>query len=376
MDNQTRQVVKTHLALYPGMEAQDCIKLLYQGEMGAGHLLCGCEHECGNAPAPTGGEAIFTARLAQEMALPSLLQGGPTPPQPVGGGLCRVHLSSVGLGLTAQTLAKLCVLSAADVQGSEEQLRQKLLSLQELIAQGALPLPPREAGAVADYLAQTPLKQPRHSQRYRALYQPHYRLLLANMALFLPVFAAVDAALAESTHVLVGVDGMCASGKSSLAALLQRVYGCGVVHADDFFLRPAQRGAARLAEDGGNIDYERLGPVAAQAAEDTAFTYRRYNCATGQLEDECAVPAGRLTVLEGAYALHPKVGARCSVRVFLSVDAQVQAQRVLARSGAALAGRFAAEWVPMENRYFRAFHVREGCDIVLDTTPLGENNFA
>lgn len=27
--------------------------------------------------------------------------------------------------------------------------------------------------------------------------------------------------------------------------------------------------------------------------------------------------------------------------------------------------RFEAEWIPMENAYFRAFSVEEGCDVIL-----------
>ena len=59
-------------------------------------------------------------------------------------------------------------------------------------------------------------------------------------------------------RLLIAVDGRCASGKTTLAATLEEETGCNVVHMDDFFLRPEQRTPQRLAEPGGNVDYERF----------------------------------------------------------------------------------------------------------------------
>ena len=51
---------------------------------------------------------------------------------------------------------------------------------------------------------------------------------------------------------------MAGSGKSVLGQLLSEVYSCNLFHMDDFFLRPEQRTAERLAEAGGNVDRERF----------------------------------------------------------------------------------------------------------------------
>ena len=237
-------------------------------------------------------------------------------------------------------------------------------------AEGRLPYPPGAMEAAIDGWMAEDCPPIHHSGRYRALYAPHYRLMAPDMALYLPVFAAIDTALTQKPHVLCGVDGMSGAGKSQLAELLARVYGCGLVHCDDFFLRPGQRTAIRLAQPGGNIDYERLAPVAAQAGEDRAFRYQAYDCQSGEMGAWRRVPEGRLAVLEGVYALHPKVAAPCDVRVFLGLTAQAQARRVRARGGEALARRFEEEWIPMENRYFAEFCIREGADVALDTTEL------
>ncbi|MDL2293044.1 hypothetical protein LJC60_00270 [Ruminococcaceae bacterium OttesenSCG-928-D13] len=352
-----RRLVRSHLTKYPGMEVDDCLKLLYQGELGGGHLI--------------EDEAAFAARLSEELATPGLFTAAPPVPEPVGEGLCRVHLSALESGPGVPVLARLCALSAARAkgQGSPERLAEKLRAFAAM-DDGSLPWPQDTARRrVEAYLAEG-CPALHHSERYRRLYAPHYRLMDAGQALFLSVFAAVDRAMARRPHVLVGIDGMCASGKSTLADLLARVYGCGVVRADDFFLQPHQRSPERLAAPGGNIDYERLAPVARQAAEDRPFRYQTYDCGEGRLGDWRDIPAGPLTLLEGAYCLHPQVAAPCDLRVFLWQDADCQMARLRRRSPD-LAERFRQEWIPMENRYFAAFGIREGCDLVLDTTGLG-----
>ncbi|MBQ7816856.1 MAG: uridine kinase, partial [Oscillospiraceae bacterium] len=59
--------------------------------------------------------------------------------------------------------------------------------------------------------------------------------------------------------IWVAIDGPCASGKSSLGNFLNDNFICNVFHMDDFFLPPEMKTAERLAEVGGNVDYERFG---------------------------------------------------------------------------------------------------------------------
>lgn len=55
------------------------------------------------------------------------------------------------------------------------------------------------------------------------------------------VIERIERVFTEREHVFVAIDGPCASGKTTLAALLQRRFDGNVLHMDDFFLRPEQR---------------------------------------------------------------------------------------------------------------------------------------
>ena len=120
------------------------------------------------------------------------------------------------------------------------------------------------------------------------------------------LLTVIRALLDRQARVIAAIDGRCGAGKSTLAAQLQAQLSCRVFHMDDFFLRPEQRTAARLAQPGENVDHERfLSEVLQPALRGEAVVYRPFRCARQALDEPVTVPAARLTIVEGAYACHP-----------------------------------------------------------------------
>lgn len=162
----------------------------------------------------------------------------------------------------------------------------------------------------------------------------------------------IDTLLEEKDFVIVAIDGKCTSGKTTLAAQLSEIYDCNVFRMDDFFLRPEQRSAARFAEAGGNVDYERFKEEVLITLEaGHSFSYRPFDCSTFTLSDPIHVAAKKLNIIEGTYSHYPYFGDPFDLKIFLTVDPETQRQRVLQRP-AFLHKRFFEEWIPMENRYF------------------------
>ena len=148
------------------------------------------------------------------------------------------------------------------------------------------------------------------------------------------------------------------------AAKLAEKLDCNVIHMDEFFLRPHQRTPQRLAEPGGNVDYERfLEEVLQPLASGAPFSYRPYDCATGELAEPVRILPKPVTVVEGSYSHHPHFGNRYDLKVFLTVSDGVRRQRIEERP-AFLRQRFLEEWIPMEQAYFTAFSVAENCHIL------------
>ena len=167
------------------------------------------------------------------------------------------------------------------------------------------------------------------------------------------VLQAVQALPQGRQPLIVALDGRCASGKTTLAALLQQQTGCSVVHMDHFFLRPEQRTRERLEQPGGNVDYERflaelLEPL--RAGKDCS--YRPYDCKQQKLAEPVAVRQRKLIVVEGSYSCHPTLWERYDLHVFLTVNPQEQLRRIERRNGPQGLEMFRQRWIPLEERYF------------------------
>ena len=107
-------------------------------------------------------------------------------------------------------------------------------------------------------------------------------------------------------RLLIAVDGRCASGKTTLAATLEEETGCNVVHMDDFFLRPEQRTPQRLAEPGGNVDYERFRQeVILPLSRGDQVRYQIFDCQQMVLSVFREIDPSKTTVIEGSYSCHP-----------------------------------------------------------------------
>lgn len=198
-----------------------------------------------------------------------------------------------------------------------------------------------------------------HQQRYPGLAATDLQLIINQ----------IDSLMASQSTVRVAIDGYCGSGKSVLASLLQRVYHANLIKMDHFFLPRELRTPERLAEPGGNVDYDRfLREVVPGLLAGSAIQYQVFNCQTMMLEEMITLPHNALTIIEGSYSMHPRLGNPYDLRLFLRIDPEEQIRRILQRVGPVMLERFVQEWIPMENHYFAAMHIAEKCDLVLQST--------
>ena len=347
----TLAYIQNQCRRYPELEPRDLLKALHQSVFGCGHFVTD--------------EAVGLARLRAELAeAPS----GGLDVEPLDGGFCRVHLSAVErTGLAPETLFRIFALSAQAPAGTPAELEEKLSVLLELAEDGQLPF---AAGQMADAIGRwrrAGYPACHHSETFRAVYTPAYRVVRREFAWMLPLLAAIDRQLAAKPRVLLAIDGGSASGKTTLASWLEKIYGCPVFHMDDFFLRPQQRTAERLAEPGGNVDRERFyEEVLLPLTQGRTVRYRRYNCQTQTVGGPVDIRPGALNVVEGAYSMHPLLADSYDLSAFLRISPEVQHARVLARNGPEIGERFFTRWIPLEQRYFDALDPAGRCDILLE----------
>lgn len=172
----------------------------------------------------------------------------------------------------------------------------------------------------------------------------------------------------EKSHILIAIDGRCAAGKTSLAARLQDIYNCNVIHMDHFFLRGEQRTEARMNIPGENVDHERfLEEVLIPLREKKDFAYRPYNCKLQSFTEEIQMDVMPINIIEGSYCCHPSLWEYYDKRVFLKVNPEEQLRRIVERDGMEKSKLFQSKWIPLEEKYFAEYDIEKRCDLCFET---------
>lgn len=331
------------IARYPVSEPQDLMKLLYQREFGCGHMVSD--------------EARCLKMLEAEYQTAAR---GETLLEDIGGGYSRLYLGSArDAGYAPGLLSRVFFLSAQKKSGDGARFLALADALKNHFDPGAVDALKQEAAASGF----APFS---HSETYRAAYRPAYRVILTAYGALLPALRLIDERKKEKRPLLVGLDGRCGAGKTTAAGLLSDFFGAPVLHMDDFFLPPALRTKARLAEPGGNIHCERfLAEVAEPLERGDPAVYGVFDCSVGRVTRQNTLPITDVIVIEGSYALHPRLQSLYDVRLFADAKKETQKARILARNGAEGYLPFRDKWIPMEEAYFDFFRIRDVCDEIL-----------
>lgn len=325
-----QEMLRAHRARYPMMEPQDAVVLIHQRAFGSGPMTEGREAALENLLEELKG-------VARDANVPLF--------EPLGAGMARMNLASPDFP-RPETAAGMFVASAKIPD--REAFRRELDALIQVW--------PECAGYVTTYRAKG-CPKPFHSAAYRAAHRPAYRVVSAKYQRFFEVFQKIDE-LREKPRLLVAIDGRCGSGKSSLSQLISSAYGSVVLHMDDFFQTEEQK--ARERAPIANIDGARLLAALHPLSRGEPFEFRSYDCLTGEFLPPRFIRPGRIAVVEGSYCLHPSIRLDYDVKIFLTIDYETQLARIKVRNPD-LYDRFVAEWIPNEEKYFKAFGIQEEC---------------
>jgi uridine kinase len=181
---------------------------------------------------------------------------------------------------------------------------------------------------------------------------------------FVPIKEAIEQLIkdTEKTELLIAIDGKAASGKTTLSYYLKELYDCNLFHMDDFFLQGSQRTEERLAEVGGNVDYERfMEEVIKPVLEKKEVIYRPFDCSAMELNPGFLIPYKPINIMEGSYSMHPYFHNPYDLGIFMDISDEDQLENIRKRNGEKMLVRFRDEWIPKENAYFHKFDIRNGC---------------
>ncbi len=183
----------------------------------------------------------------------------------------------------------------------------------------------------------------------------------------------ISIAYSMGKSVIIAIDGPCGSGKTTVSDVIASSgTECNIFHTDDFFLPPEKRTSQRLSETGGNFDRERfLEDLLIPLREGKVFDYRPFDCCTMSLKEPVKVLPRRINIIEGVYSMHPELESFYDISVYADTDECIRRERLIKREGVQKAQIYFERWIPIENRYFEEFRIKDRCGYIID---LSERN--
>lgn len=170
---------------------------------------------------------------------------------------------------------------------------------------------------------------------------------------------------------VIGIDGRCSSGKTTISRILAEKLGAAVIPMDAFFIPAAMRGFVDYSVPGANSDRRRfLCEVVPQIqalrlGSLREIRYTPFDCHTQSMLAPVVRPVSRLVVVEGSYSLHPELREIYDLKVFCDISKEEQLRRLSNREGASGIEMFISRWIPLEELYFSATAAESSADIVL-----------
>ena len=328
----------------PAMRREDAVKFVFQGMLGVGHLLAARREVTEYIGRETAGLTADPAEPLFEALSPAW---------------CRLNLRrAMAEGLQPDMIAGMMLEDGCGTAFTRQDVYE---TCRETALAGILPADETEPESILDehWL-------PGHSAAYREAYRPAYRVVSAAWMPLAEALLRIAQGLAGKERLLVTLDGPCATGKTTLARKLARVFRGEVMHTDDFVIPHSRKTPEQLAVPGGNCDAERLaGEVTGPFSRGEPVRYRRYDFMNDRLLPEEELPPARLLILEGSYCNLPVIRAHADVRLFLEADWAVRQARLTQRESPASLQRFYDRWIPLENAYFAAYPIESTSDFVL-----------
>ena len=338
-EEQIRRNLKEHREKHPDARAEDVVKFVFQGFLGAGHLLGDPEETEKRISLEMRGEEPSGREPLTEAVSPSW---------------CRLNLRRAKAeNLTPRMISGMMYAIQPADRFTETDVERFCRAAAEKERE------PEIIGALIPLMKGNRL--PSHSRTYREKYRPAYRVVSDEWRDILPALCAAAAKQRQPGNTLITIDGPCASGKTTLAGRIAGVLGCGVLHTDEFVVPHAMKTPERLAVPGGNCDWERLvRDVLRPWKQGTAVLYQRYDCRGDRFLPPEELKPGNLLILEGSYSGLPAIRALSDVRIFMNVPEKVRMERLKKRESSDSLKRFLDMWIPLENAYFATYGLPDG----------------
>jgi uridine kinase len=345
--NNIKEIIKKFSNSYPKSKVEDYIKILYQDCFGPGHMFTN--------------SSLFQNMLFSELEVCENIRTI----EPLIDNYFRYYISKTDY-ISIDTLTKMFEYSCNIKNQSEELMDKYLKILEELIIENEIDLDNESLKFINNY-KKNGYRAISHSDQYRSLYQPHYRVIHNSLQPLISLIEQIELYLQKQEKVIIAIDGKCGSGKTTVATILERIYSSNLFHMDDFFLTDDLRTEERLSLPGGNVDYERFkNEILLNLKNSKSINYNKYSCSLKAFSNQSIINDKNIIIIEGSYSLHPELIEFYDIKVFIDINYNMQKERILKRNGIKSLEMFINKWIPLEEKYFEFYNIKELCNIKIE----------
>ncbi len=186
------------------------------------------------------------------------------------------------------------------------------------------------------------------------------------------IFNELDVLIKESNKLIIGVDGLGGSGKSTIAEKIRQINPnkIEVVHMDDFYFPTSMR---YKNEDCNGVDIDRiLKEVINPYLNNENVVYTKYDWVNDMLGEEIKVDKDKIILLEGVYSSHNKLKSHIDMKIWVECKRDIRLHRGLTRDGEAGYDNWVNVWMPLENKYVENQKPNLSAQYIVHTDVVGE----
>lgn len=324
-----KSILNYHHKKYPYASTQDFVKLLYQNTFGPGHFITNFDY----------------IKKYLENEISTITTTNDNLYEHIGNNTIRVNLYPYINNFNVNQLLDYFYQSMSLYHKNENTIETFKQNLTLLHNDG--------------FLNEYNLQDVHHSDKYRQIYNPHYRIINTSfLTLEMKIFQLQNYLDNINSFEIIALEGGCASGKSTIAQNLKDIT---IIDVDDFFLSKDKKTPERLSEIGGNIDYELYEECLKKIKPNCTITYKVFNCQTNSYCDKTITIKNKV-LLVGVYSYHERVRKYITKLLVLLVDKNTQLGRLKERK---LYDMFINVWLPLETIYYDSFDFVGNADLLI-----------
>lgn len=208
----------------------------------------------------------------------------------------------------------------------------------------------------------------RYSKNFRKHIQTSFAILKHGYVKLWPLMSHIDKLELGQQTKFIAIDGMAASGKTTLAGILAHLFKGIVVHTDDFYKKADSNLNDPIAVHGSHIDFDKINQTVIDPLKRMKdLIYRPFDHQLHRHLEPVMISYRPVVFIEGAYSTHPYMNVTYDYRIWVKTSYVCAIIRIWKRNGIKRLKSFIHRWIPLEQKYKKALHLETQADFILKT---------